>query len=145
MNESLLIVDDEPEIRIALARRYSLRGLSVEVADSGKTALELLARKPFQVVISDIKMPKIDGIELLRKIRNEYPMTRVIMMTGYVTLENGLACLRHGADTCIFKPFEDLSEMDTAVHNALAYLDHWERKLLELKGLTSTNTRGTAT
>jgi CheY-like chemotaxis protein len=78
-------------------------------------------------------MPELDGIELLRKIRDEYPMTRVIMMTGYVTLENGLSCLRQGADTCIFKPINDLKEMDDAINAALSYLEHWEKKLLYLR------------
>ncbi len=137
MNAKLLIVDDEPDIRNSLSRRYKLKGYEVETADGGQSALALLEQKPFQVVISDIKMPGIDGIELLRRIRIEYPMTRVIMMTGYVTLENGLACLRHGADTCIFKPLEDLGEMDEAINKAECYLQHWEKKLLQLKGMGS--------
>ena len=133
MNPHLLIVDDEPEIRTSLSRRYVLKGYSVDVAEGGESALALLESKPYQVVISDIKMPGMDGIELLRRIRSEYPMTRVIMMTGYVTLDNGLACLRHGADTCIFKPLEDLKEMDDAINRAVQYLEHWEKKLLLLK------------
>jgi DNA-binding NtrC family response regulator len=137
MSPKLLIVDDEPDIRNSLLRRYKLKGYDVDTADGGESALALLERKPFQVVISDIKMPGIDGIELLRRIRIEYPMTRVIMMTGFVTLENGLACLRHGADTCIFKPLSDLKEMDEAINYALSYLQLWEKKLLQLKGLGS--------
>ena len=135
MNTTMLIVDDEAEIRTSLARRYRLKGYEVDVADGGVSALTLLEKKPYQIVISDIKMPGIDGIELLRRIRAEYPMTRAIMMTGYVTLENGLACLRHGADTCIFKPLNDLTEMDRAVDAAILYLRRWEEKLLQLKGM----------
>jgi len=135
MNTTMLIVDDEAEIRTSLARRYRLKGYEVDVADGGVSALTLLEKKPYQIVISDIKMPGIDGIELLRRIRAEYPMTRAIMMTGYVTLENGLACLRYGADTCIFKPLNDLTEMDRAVDAAILYLRHWEEKLLQLKGM----------
>jgi CheY-like chemotaxis protein len=111
-----------------------LKDFEVDAAESGEAALSLLERKPYQVVISDIKMPGIDGIELLRRIRAEYPMTRVIMITGYVTLENGLACLRHGADTCVFKPLDDLGELDGAIANAVAYMQHWEKKLLMLRG-----------
>jgi DNA-binding NtrC family response regulator len=137
MIPNILIVDDEVNIQHSLARRYKLKGYYVETANNGKEALNLLEKKPFQVVISDIKMPVMDGVDLLKKIREEYPMTRVIMMTGYVTLDNGLACLRHGADTCIFKPLEDLGEMDNAVESALKYLDHWEKKLLYLKKMGS--------
>lgn len=133
----ILIVDDEVNIQNSLARRYKLKGYYIETANNGKEALNLLEKKPFHVVISDIKMPVMDGVELLKKIREEYPMTRVIMMTGYVTLDNGLACLRRGADTCIFKPLEDLNEMDSAVDSALKYLEHWEKKLLYLKNMGS--------
>jgi len=135
MNSTVLIVDDESSIRTSLARRYRLKGYKVTTAENGVEALNCLEKQSFQIVISDIKMPKMDGIELLRKIREEYPMTRVIIMTGYVTLENGLACLRHGADTCIFKPLDDLSEMDTAIEHAHDYLTMWEKKLLKLRGM----------
>ena len=135
MTPCLLVVDDESEIRNSLSRRYLLKGYSVDTAQNGLEALHLLEQKPFQVVISDIKMPEIDGLELLRRIRTEYPMTRVIIMTGYVTLENGLSCLRHSADTSIFKPLQDLQEMDAAIERALNYLQHWENKLLQLRKL----------
>lgn len=129
MKRQLLIVDDETDIRNSLARRYTFKGCTVDCAENGKKALEAMEEKPYQVVISDIMMPIMDGVELLRQIRMEYPMTRVIMMTGYVTLQNGLSCLRHGADTVIFKPFDDLKEMDAAIENAVKYLQHWEEKL----------------
>lgn len=139
MDKTLLIVDDEENIYKSLSRRYSLKGYIVDTAENGQDALEKMEEKSYRVVISDIKMPIMDGVELLRHIRKDYPMTRVIMMTGYVTLENALACLRHGADTCIFKPFEDLSEMDVAIEDALKYLQHWEDKLSELKGVKEEN------
>lgn len=135
MSIRVLIVDDEPEICSSLARRYRLKGYEVDTACGGSEALEQLETRPYQVVVSDISMPGIDGIELLRMIKRDYPMTQVIMMTGYVTLENGLACLRHGAYTCIFKPLEDLTELDGAIEALIAHLQHWERKLLQLKGL----------
>jgi DNA-binding NtrC family response regulator len=135
MTASLLIVDDEAAIRSSLSRHYRLKGYTVETAENGRAALENLARIPRQVVISDIMMPEMDGIELLRRIRREYPMTRVIIITGYVTLENALACLRNNADTCIFKPLGNLEELDTAVEAAVSYLDHWKRKLAELRGM----------
>lgn len=137
MDKTILIVDDESNIRNSLSRRYKLKGYIVDTAEDGNDALTKMEEKVYRVVISDIKMPNMDGVELLRHIRKDYPMTRVIMMTGYVTLENALACLRHGADTCIFKPFEDLTEMDIAIENALKYLKHWEDKLTELKSIKS--------
>lgn len=135
MTASILIVDDEAAIRSSLSRHYRLKGYDVDTAENGRAALENLAVTPRQVVISDIMMPEMNGIELLRRIRREYPMTRVIIITGYVTLENALACLRNNADTCIFKPLGDLAELDDAVAAAVAYLAHWKRKLAELRGM----------
>lgn len=138
MKTSLLIVDDEEHIRNSLARHFRFQGYDVDTAENGLDALEKMEQQAFTVVISDIMMPKMNGIEMLKHIRREYPMTRVIMITGYVTLENALACLRYNADTCVFKPIEDLGELDTAVEQALAYLENWKRKLSKLKKMNST-------
>jgi two-component system response regulator AtoC len=135
MKHRLLVVDDETPIRDSLARHFRLSGLDAATAQDGEEALEKLACIPYRVVVSDILMPRLDGIGLLRRVRQEYPMTRVIMITGYVTLENALSCMKLGADTCVFKPFQDLSELDAAVDAAFAFHHRWESKFLELRGL----------
>ncbi len=135
MEKRILIVDDEHAIRDSLARRYRLKGWQVETAENGRAAIEILDTIPFRVVISDIVMPEMDGVELLRRIQADFPMTRVIMITGYVTLENALACLRHGADTVVFKPLTDLSELDQAIDEAFVFLEKWEKKLSRLIGM----------
>ena len=139
MNRRLLVVDDEAPLRDSLARHFRLAGIEAETAIDGEDALEKLAKIPYRVVVSDILMPRLDGIGLLRRIRQEYPMTRAIMITGYVTLENALSCVQLGADTCVFKPFQDLSELDHAVEAAFAFHERWEKKLLELRGLKGKN------
>jgi len=135
MKARILIVDDESAIRDSLARHYRLKGYETATAENGLAALKKLSEQSFQVVISDILMPVMDGIDLLRRIRSEYPMTRVVMITGYVTLENALACLRNNADTCVFKPLDDLQELDRAIEAAVTYLEHWKQKLAFLKGM----------
>jgi CheY-like chemotaxis protein len=135
MKAKMLIVDDEAEIRDSLARHFRLDGYAVETAADGVDALLKLAAAPYSVVVSDIMMPVMDGIELLRRVKAEYPMVHVIMITGYVTLGNALSCMRHGADTCVFKPLIDLAELDGAVSGALAHLANWQNKFLELKGI----------
>jgi CheY-like chemotaxis protein len=82
-------------------------------------------------------MPEMNGVELLRNLRDDYPMIRPIMMTGFVTLENALACIRYGADACIFKPLEDLSLLDNAVQEAAAKTQYWMKILKELRTLKS--------
>ena len=129
MKARLLIVDDEAEVREMLSRHFRFLGYHVDTASDGNEALRKLAEARTEVVISDIVMPQMDGVELLRAIREQYPMTHVIMITGYVTLGNALACMRHGADTCIFKPLEDLAELEEAVVLALGNLKQWQEKL----------------
>lgn len=135
MSGHLLIVDDEIEIREMLARHYRLKQHDVALAADAQEALAMLAQRRFDVVISDIKMPGMNGVDLLKEIRTEYPMTRVIMITGYVTLDHALACLRRGADTCVFKPLTDLGELDEAVDSAISWLRRWQAKLVELRGM----------
>jgi CheY-like chemotaxis protein len=125
----LLIVDDESEIRDMLSRHFCYLGYDATSAPDGVEALEKMVQAKVDVVISDIAMPRMDGVELLRTIRKQYPMVHTIMITGYVTMENALSCMRHGADTCIFKPLDDLHELEEAVEQAVARLKHWHEKL----------------
>ncbi len=136
MDERILIVDDEADIRAMLGRHFRYLGYEVDLADSPAAALKRMEEIKVDVVISDIKMPGgMDGVDLLRQIRVEYPMTKVIMITGFVTLENIFACMRHGAETCVYKPLGDLTELEEAVKGALGNIRRWKRKCLELKGM----------
>lgn len=125
MKVHLLIVDDEQEIGELLSRRFRFLGYLVDVAENGKEALEIMERTKIDIVVSDISMPEMDGIELLRTIRHQYPMVHVIMMTGYVTLDNALSCARLGADTCVFKPLDELKELEEAIDSAVAAIRKW--------------------
>ena len=125
----LLVVDDEQEIRDALSRHFRFLGYEVMTASNGVEALEILAHETVAIIISDIMMPVMDGVELLRVVRKEYPMVRLIIITGYVTQENVLACMRHDADTCIFKPWPDMTELEDAVRAAFDRINLWKRKL----------------
>lgn len=129
---AILVVDDEHEISEMIARHLTFLGYGVETRDDGQKALELMREKRFEVVIMDIVMPVMNGIDLLREIRKSYPMTHCIMITGYVTLDNALSCLRLGADTCIFKPIENMTELENAVQSAVDRLRSWQNKLKQL-------------
>ncbi len=133
MKARLLIVDDEQDIRQMLARHFKYLGYEVELACNGSEALTVLGEKKIDVVVTDIKMPVMDGIELLRSIRGNYSMVHTIVVTGYVTLENAMSCMRLGADTCIFKPLEDMTELEKAVESAVKNLNHWQQKFLTLQ------------
>ena len=131
----LLIVDDESVIVDILSRHFRFRGYEVVTASNGAEALGILKSRVIDIVITDIMMPVMNGVALLRAVRDEYPMVHTIIMTGYVTLDNLLAAMRYGADTCIFKPLDNMEEMTQAVETACASLTTWKRKLAELSGL----------
>ncbi|RYF11503.1 MAG: sigma-54-dependent Fis family transcriptional regulator, partial [Deltaproteobacteria bacterium] len=102
----ILVVDDELGILESLRRIYEREGFSVEVTDSGQEALELLRRSRTHVVLADIMMPKMGGMELLRAVRAVSPATEVIMMTAFGTVENAVECMRQGAYDFIAKPLK---------------------------------------
>ena len=133
MSARLLIVEDDAVTREMLARHYREQGYDVEVAADGREALATLATKRIEVVIGAVIMAGMNGVELLKIVRAEYPMVHVIMITGHVTFENALACMRRGADTCVFKPLDELAELDEAVARALEALTRWQRKLHDLQ------------
>ena len=136
MKTRILIVDDEQDIREMLSRHYRYLGYEAFAAENGIGALRTLASEHIDVIITDIRMPGMDGIQLLREVRSQYPMVHTIMMTGFVTQENVLTCMRVGADCCVFKPFDDLSELDAAVRRAVEAIQRWIaalHSLIELK------------
>jgi len=138
MSVNILIVDDEEEIREMLVRHFTFLDYNVEMAGNGVEAIQVLNQKRIDVVITDILMPGMNGVELLEHIQNDAPMIHTIVITGYVTLENALSCMRLGAESFIFKPLEDLSELEEAVKKAEDSMKTWQRKLRELRGLKST-------
>lgn len=101
----ILVIDDETIVRTSCDRTLSPEGFDVRLASSGKEGLELLEKESFGLVLLDLKMPDMDGIEVLDKIRNDWPDTKVIMVTGYSTVETAVQALRFGAYNFIEKPF----------------------------------------
>ncbi len=137
----ILIVDDESEIRDALSRHFRFLGYDVDTAGNGQEGLDKLAESKFDIVVSDIVMPVMNGVALLRIIRREFPMVHVIIITGYVTQENVMACMRHGADTCVFKPWPDLQELEDAVARAVVAIQDWKNKMKHLLAMKPTGPR----
>jgi len=127
METKILVVDDEDGITSSLVRYFSLMGYDVSSANRAETALEMIYRENYMVVISDIMMPGMSGTELLVRVKQYNGMIQVIMMTGVVTIENVLKCLRHGANECFLKPLDDLESMKKAVDEAIDKLNKWER------------------
>ena len=110
MAAKILVVDDEKSIRDSLKLILEEEGYSVDTASDGEEALELINKENYDLVISDIKMPKLDGIELLNKISKLSPSTFFIIMTAYASVNTAIDALRQGAFDYLIKPveFDDL-------------------------------------
>lgn len=103
---SVLLVDDEAEFIETLAKRLKRRGLCVNLANSGPQALEFLAANPVDVVVLDVKMPGMDGIEALEKIKGLKPEVEVVMLTAHANVEVALRGMELGAFDYLMKPVE---------------------------------------
>lgn len=114
----ILIVDDEQGIRDLLISEFSKLGYEVFSAINGEEAVSKLQAEKVDVVITDMKMPKVDGLELLKFIKEKTPETEVIIITGYATVENALDAMRSGAYDFIQKPF-NIDELAALVEKAL--------------------------
>ena len=110
---SVLVVDDEPEMAIALRETLRRDGYRVSLAQNGREAIEKIAREEYGWVISDVRMPSVDGWELLSRLKEKSPLTRVILMTAYGTVPQAVAAMKQGAVNFLTKPFkaEDLRKI----------------------------------
>lgn len=104
---SILVVDDEPVIRTVLGRSLQREGIRVTTAENGVEALEKIRDGCFDIVISDILMPLMDGLELLVQVKTEYPDLPVILITGAHGQFSGKQVLEAGAEDFIIKPFRN--------------------------------------
>jgi len=102
----LLLVDDEEEFRRTIAKRMKLRGVAPEQSASGEECLSVLEKKAMDVVVLDVKMPGMSGIEVLHHIKKKYPKTEVILLTGHATTQDGVEGIKAGAFDYLSKPIE---------------------------------------
>ncbi|MGD8255227.1 MAG: response regulator [Syntrophobacterales bacterium] len=106
----VLLVDDEEEFVSALSERLMLRGIEVDSALNGEEALALMVEKVFEVVILDVMMPGLGGLEVLKQIKSTHPNTQVILLTGHGSTREGIEGMRLGAFDYLIKPV-DIEEM----------------------------------
>jgi len=115
---SILVIDDEEGMRALLAHELGLQGYLVSTAADGQAALDEMARNRFDLVICDIRMPKVGGLDALGKIKELNPGTEVIIMTGYGSVETAVKAMKAGAYDFIQKPFE-IAEISALVEKAV--------------------------
>lgn len=100
---TLLLIDDEPRLRQLLARILQLEGYTILEAETAKAGLKILEREEVQVVLSDVKLPDKNGIELTAQIKQLYPATEIIVLTAYGTIQDGVTAIKNGAFDYITK------------------------------------------
>ena len=115
---SILVVEDENIARRNLEHILKKEGYEVITADSGAKALDLLRRRDFDLILTDLKMEKVDGMQVLEKTRELHPYTEVIMITGYATVDSAVAAMKEGAYHYIAKPYR-IDEIRQIVRQAL--------------------------
>ena len=140
MSEKILVVDDEEGIRKVLSVSLRDKGYEVFTAENGEEALKVFAQTQPEVVLTDIRMPDVDGLELLQSIKAESPDTEVIMISGYADMELAISSLQFEAADFITKPIDDTS-LDVALRRARervslksqlkAYTEHLEKMVQE--------------
>jgi two-component system response regulator HydG len=119
--ESLLVVDDTPNTLELLQRKLNSQGYQVYTAPDVAQAIKILESTPVDLVITDLKMPKVSGLDLVRHIRENLKDTEVMMITGYATIEGAVKAIKVGAEEYLPKPFTD-EELFSAVRRVLAKL-----------------------
>jgi two-component system response regulator FlrC len=124
--ERVLVVDDEEGIRTFIGEVLKGEGLQVTLAPDGQAALDMLSRQSFHLTITDLKMPRLDGMELLRRVRAEQPEMEVIVLTAHSTVESAVEAMKLGAFDYLKKPLSGPDELRLVVSRALE-----RRRLLE--------------
>lgn len=113
----ILVADDEESIRWVLSRALKKKGFRVDLAEDGNQALSMFRSNQYDLAVLDIKMPGLQGIELLKKVQVDFPETLVIIMTAESTMENAVAAMKNGAYDYLTKPF-DLDALDAIILKA---------------------------
>ena len=141
MSEKVLLVDDEVDFLETLSERMRVRGMDVTTSASPLDALKKVQEKDYDAIIMDLKMPQMDGLQLLKVLKEKNPDLQIILLTGHATVEKGIEAMKLGATDFLEKPV-DLKVLTAKIHKAQAkkmiiVKEHTEekiKKILKVKG-----------
>ena len=119
MSEKVLIIDDEVQFLENLAERMTVRGMDVSTAQDTNNALEVVDSQEFDAIVLDLQMPGMNGIEMLKHIKEKHPDMQVILLTGHATLEAGVEAMKLGAMDFMEKP-ADINSLTEKIKKAQA-------------------------
>ncbi len=114
----ILVVDDEAALRTVLSSELHTEEYMVSTASDGDEAIELLQSHPIDLILLDIKMPRVDGFQVLRFVKEKLPHVKVIMLTGFADLKNAIESKKLGAEDFISKPY-DLVDLLSTIERVL--------------------------
>ena len=117
LKSKVLLVDDEEEFIATLGQRLEARNLKVSTSTSGAEAIDLVDKQDFDVIVLDLAMPGMDGLETLKRIKEQHPDTEIIMLTGHGTIESGIEAMKAGAEDFMEKPV-DINILMTKISEA---------------------------
>jgi len=126
MSMKILIVDDDDVLRSELSEWLTREGYEVESVDSGKAALEMVKKRDFELILTDLKMPGMDGIDVLEAVKKLKPQGHVVMITAFGTIDTAVKAMKIGADDYICKPFE-MEQLQYAIENVAKIIDYEKR------------------
>lgn len=151
----LLLVDDEDGFRTTIAKRLGKRGFVPMQASSGEECLDIVGRKPVDVVVLDVKMPGMSGIDTLKAIKQAYKKIQVILLTGNITVSDGIEGIKSGAFDYLTKPVEidhlvnkikqafEMIRLEEEKQKELEYRAKLEKKMIDTERLVSLGTMST--
>ena len=129
---TILIVDDEQSITDLMSDYLEEEGYVTITTQNPLEALTYVENGDARIVITDIKMPEMSGIELLENIKKVNGLVQVIIMTGYGSLENTVRCLEQGANDYLLKPFKNLEEVKSVIDMTIEKISRWEKVIKNL-------------
>jgi DNA-binding NtrC family response regulator len=132
MRPRILIVDDEEEFASALAERLTIREYEVTTSYTGQDAMEKVKQHKYDIIILDVKMPGINGIDVLKEIKSIKPLTEVIMLTGNATVETAIEGMKLGAYDYLIKPCET-DDLTVKIENAYRKKSEHEERIRDAR------------
>lgn len=130
--KTILHVDDDPQMTRLVANRLTPLGYEVTSLNEPSRALEMVTASDPRVILLDVDMPGVNGIDLLQEIKRACGGSQVIMLTGQVSIQTLLHSYRSGAEFCIFKPLTDVAPLRTAIETVFRKIDHWWNAMSEM-------------
>jgi DNA-binding NtrC family response regulator len=141
MKINVLIADDEKKFTDTLAKRLEMRDFTVTTVYSGEAAIEMTGKINFDVIVLDVQMPGITGIDVLKQIKNKTPLTPVIMLTGEATVDNAIKGMKLGAFDFLIKP-TDTEHLTKKLHQAYNLKNEHEERIRQAEIENILRTKG---